>query len=339
MRTTSRSIDPTLLDHRASSRSALVALAALHHDPPVAPLTYATGFDALDIVLDGGIRQAELAIVTGKPGVGKTIAALQWARTMARNGLVSVYACYEHDETTLLTRLLACEIGETISADGVAMGSSPEQLVDEIRAISAGRTRISEAAERHPAIAAAAEGVARYADRLMLAASSKLDIDELAGAIEPFAGERVALFVDYVQKVPAGSRSAETDRVGAVAERLKALALEHRIAIIALSAADQSGLAARRVHAHHMRGAATLSYEADIILAMNDKLDIVSRSHVVDSPTRVQEFRDRVVVSVEKHRRGELADIEVEKDFVCARFEPSGRRVAERLWSEGSVER
>jgi predicted ATP-dependent serine protease len=32
----------------------------------------------------------EVLLVGGKPGVGKTIACLQWARSMARQGVVAV---------------------------------------------------------------------------------------------------------------------------------------------------------------------------------------------------------------------------------------------------------
>ena len=63
-------------------------------------------------------------LLGGKPGVGKTIACLQWARTMAQNGIVALYLSFEHDDITLLTRLLSCELGEMIAA-AVARQSDP----------------------------------------------------------------------------------------------------------------------------------------------------------------------------------------------------------------------
>ena len=102
---------PTVSDlvvGRPQIRSALATLAELHQltTPPSQQVVLPTGFDPLDDVLAGGIRQGEVVLLGGKPGVGKTIASLQWARAMAQRGVVAVYLCYEHDEVTLLTRLL-----------------------------------------------------------------------------------------------------------------------------------------------------------------------------------------------------------------------------------------
>src|SRR5687767_14515289 len=104
------------LTGRAQIRSALAALAELHHrtSPPAQRAVLLTGFEPLDEVLAGGIRQGELLLLGGKPGVGKTIACLQWARSMAQSGVVAIYLCYEHDGVTLLTRLLAGELGEMV---------------------------------------------------------------------------------------------------------------------------------------------------------------------------------------------------------------------------------
>ena len=81
-----------------------------------------TGFDPLDEVLGGGIRPGEVVLLGGKPGVGKTIACLQAARAMAQQGVAVVYLCYEHDDVTLLTRLLSCELGEILGAEPAARG-------------------------------------------------------------------------------------------------------------------------------------------------------------------------------------------------------------------------
>ena len=82
-----------LLVGRPRIRSALASLAGLHRNDRTArpgAVVLATGFDALDEALAGGMRQGEVMLLGGKPGIGKTIACLQWARTMARNGVVVV---------------------------------------------------------------------------------------------------------------------------------------------------------------------------------------------------------------------------------------------------------
>ena len=70
-----------------------------------------TGMDPLDRLLGGGFRASDFVLLGGRPGVGKTIAGLQWARAMAMSGATAVIASYEHDEQTLLGRLVALEIG------------------------------------------------------------------------------------------------------------------------------------------------------------------------------------------------------------------------------------
>jgi hypothetical protein len=72
---------------------------------------------------------------------------------------------------------------------------------------------------------------------------------------------------------------------------------------------------------------------------LNEKLAVVSRAHLAYSPTRAEEFKRKVVFSVEKNRNGSSdIHLEHEKEFGHYRFDPRGRWVAEHLWSEGSVE-
>ena len=103
-----------------------------------------TGFEPLDELLAGGIRPGELMLLGGKPGVGKTIACLQAARAMARQGVVVVYLCYEHDDVTLLTRLLSCELGEIVSTEPAALAGTGE-LQARLRDVAAGTITLTEA--------------------------------------------------------------------------------------------------------------------------------------------------------------------------------------------------
>ena len=131
----------------------------------------------------------------------------------------------------------------------------------------------------------------------------------------------------------------ENERIGQVIESLKQLALDQKLVVVAIAAADQAGLDARRLHLHHFRGSTALAYEADAVVVLNEKLAIVSRAHVAHSPTRAEEFDRHVVFSVEKNRNGTPdINVEFEKDFAHYRFHPRGRWVAERLWTEGSIE-
>jgi replicative DNA helicase len=159
-------------------------------------------------------------------------------------------------------------------------------------------------------------------------------------AVSRFAGEPCVVFVDYVQKVPVRPAPAtECERVGLVVEALKELALDQRLPVVAISSADRAGLTARRLHLHHFHGSAALAYEADVVVVLNEKIDIVSRAHVAYSAGRIGEFRRQVVFSIEKNRNG-MSDVDLEfvTEFGSYRFDPQGRRVAERLWHESAIE-
>jgi replicative DNA helicase len=328
---------------RGEMQSALTTLAQLRQTQPPASVssTRATGFVPLDDVLGGGVRPGELLLVGGKPAVGKTIACLQWARTMARRGVVAVYLCFEHDRATLLARLLSCELGEAAVGSGWPLDFGIEELQGRLRDVAAGALTLREALESDPLLAEAEQRLAVYADRLLLfQGTAQTDVPAISHAMRRFEGESAALFVDYVQKVPARPATrTEAERVSCVGEALKQLALEQDLPIVAIAAAEHDGLAARRLHLHHFGGSAALAYEADKVIVLNDKVPVVSRAHLAYSPHREDEFRREVVFSVEKNRSGVAnVDLEFTKDFTHYRFDPHGSWVAERLWTEGSME-
>ena len=342
---TTSTVVSDLVIGRPQIRSALSTLAELHQQTePAAHTVVPTGFDFLDDVLAGGIRQGELLLLGGKPGVGKTIASLQWARSMAQRGIVAVYLCYEHDDVSLVTRLLSCELGDMVDAAAAPGGSGlrHDELQARIRDVAAGSITLQQALESDPLLQQAHRRLAAYADRLVLVTGSggHTDINAIRDVTREYEGQPVALFVDYVQKVPVFPTIArEGERIGRVIEGLKQLALDQKLVVVAIAAADQAGLDARRLHLRHFRGSTALAYEADAVVVLNDKLAVVSRAHLAYSPTRAEEFHRQVVFSVEKNRNGSPdINLEFEKDFGHYRFNPRGRWVAERLWTEGSVE-
>jgi replicative DNA helicase len=329
---------------RGEMRSALSTLVELHQVAPgdVTGTGCATGFSPLDEALSGGVRPGEMLLVGGKPGVGKTIACLQWARHAAMRGMVVVYLCYEHDPAVLVARLLACELREAALAEGRHLDFALEELQARLRDVATGSLSLREALDSDPLLAHAERRLAAYADRLVLyqGSGTHTDVAALADATTRFAGEPCVVFVDYVQKIPVRPALAtEAERVGHVIESLKELALDQRLPVVAISSADRHGLTARRLHLHHFEGSAALAYEADAVVVLNEKLDIVSKAHVAYATNRIDEFRHQVVFSIEKNRNGATdVDLEFAKDFGHYRFHPQGAWVTERLWFQGSVE-
>jgi replicative DNA helicase len=329
---------------RESGRSAgstLVDLEATELQIP-RPTPFGTGFFPLDDVLNGGICAGDLLVIGGKPGQGKTIAVLQWARSMARTGHTAVFACYEHDEVTLLTRLLACELGEAIAGAQITDVMRLDGLRAGLRAVSSGRAAVREVLDSDPLLREAEERFAAYASNVILlrASGTRTDVAALSQLIELHRGDRTALFVDYLQKVPVMPEPAEeAERVKRVTEALKDLALGSNVAIVAVAAADRLGLVSKRLRLHHMRGSTALAYEADAAVILNEKIAVVAKAHLAYDSTRAAAFRHQVVFSVEKNRNGPSdVDLEFEKDFANYRFDPHGGWVVERLWEEGTIE-
>ena len=294
-----------------------------------------TGFDVLDDILGGGLHPGELLLLGGPPGVGKTIAALQWARQLARRGETALFVCYEHEPTTLLVRLLGLEIGEGGGDEKLAQGLTA--LLAEGDATGRG---LDELLRDHPSGSQALERLRSYADRLVMVRASGAhttleQIDELMRE-HSAAGTTSVLFLDYLQKIPMQPEPAEeAEKVTRTVEGLKDLALEHHMPVVLLSAVDSEGMRASRLRLFHLRGSSAIAFESDVVVMMNSKEKAVAKVHLTYDPVRARDFRNWVVFSIEKNRGGpNLLDLEYDKDFAHFRFDPDGGIVSEKLVDE-----
>jgi len=80
-----------------------------------------TGFHALDKALSGGFRSGELVLLGGAQGLGKTTFALQVMRNLAATGHNAVYFSFDHDNHSLIERLVSMEAAEIAGAMGVPL--------------------------------------------------------------------------------------------------------------------------------------------------------------------------------------------------------------------------
>ena len=271
-----------------------------------------TGFPLLDTYLGGGIRAGELCLLGGPQGLGKTTFALQIARNVARAGGSVAMMSYEHDATTLLERLVALEAGELFGVDGVTLRRVREALED----VSLHSGSMEDRLGVTTGGAEAVSEVRAYADRLLLHRSlgSATDLDAVR--------EAVRTTVERTERRPL-----------VVVEGLKDLALDLEVPVLAIVAADKEGLGpGRRVRVHHLRGSSALAYEADIVLMLNDKYEIVAKHHLVYDPSNADRYRQHVVLSVEKNRSGlDRIDLQLRKRFEQARYETEMLPVDEQL--------
>ncbi|HET9501795.1 MAG TPA: DnaB-like helicase C-terminal domain-containing protein [Marmoricola sp.] len=297
-----------------------------------------TGFDILDKNLANGFRSGELVLLGGPQGLGKTTWALQVARNVARSGRSVVFFSFEHDPQTMLIRLVALEAGEIGGVEAPGLG----RVRESFEATDGPGGKLT---ERLAGTVGGAEAVARvseYADRLLLHRStgSSTTLDVIREAVEMARKSTKQLplvVVDYLQKVkvPDGSQ-LEEERVTRVVEGLKDIALDMDIPVLAVVAADKEGISAgKRMRVNNLRGSSALAYEADTVLILNNKFDVVARHHLVYDIGNAERFKQWAVLTIEKNRNGQdQIDLEFKKRFDQGRFENTGQAVVEQLVDE-----
>jgi replicative DNA helicase len=303
----------------------------------------ATGFVPLDKSIGGGLRSGELFLIGGAQGSGKTTLALQMARNMAASGQATVlYVCFEHEEDYLVQRLVAMEsaLATLPKKTGAVKIQDVRQEVLSTFEAAAEAGQVAKLGA-NPRLRPSLERIARYGNQmyLMRGTATASTIENLHALVEARKGgaeQRLVLFVDYLQKVPVIPEPPdETEKVTRVVNGLKDIALASEIGVVAIVAADREGLKAKRLRNHHLRGSSAINYEADIILILNDKYNIVAKVNIEFNPYQAQRYRDWVVATVEKNRGGQdNVDLEWQKLFQYSCFDPNGRITAEKLIEE-----
>ncbi|HEX7537172.1 MAG TPA: DnaB-like helicase C-terminal domain-containing protein [Dermatophilaceae bacterium] len=302
-----------------------------------------SGFGALDAALTGGFRSGELALLGARPGLGKTTFALQVARNLVAANYSVVYFSFEHDNHNLLERLIIMEAAEIA-------GSLAVRLPAVRRAFEAPQSSDRMMEGRLAGTEGGVEAIQalqKYCERLHLHRSSgaETNVEAMRVVIENIrerTGMTPFVVVDYLQKVHAAAPSpdgrqsdhlSEDDRITEVVEGLKDMALDLTVPVLALVAVDKSGLAAAtRTRTQDLRGSSALAHEADIVLILNNKFDVVARHHLMYNSANAEQFHHWVVLSIEKNRNGvDNVDLEFHKRFEHSRFDTDGGRVEEEL--------
>jgi replicative DNA helicase len=300
------------------------------------------GFTPLDKTIGGGVRAGELLLLGGAQGTGKTTMAMQMARNIVLGGQASVlYICFEHDEEYMLNRIISMESAlATMPAKqgGVKLQDVRREILGTWLAQGTDKADLSS----NPRLKPALDRIARYGPNLYLLRGSQTTstVENMRALITKYkelsGDRRLVVFVDYMQKVPVFPEpNSETEKVTSIVNGLKDVALSLSVPMISIVAADKEGLKAARLRNHHLRGSSAINYEADIILILNEKYNIVAKVNIEFNPYQAQRFRDWVIVSVEKNRGGQHSvDLEFQKHFEYSCFDANGRTVQEKLIEE-----
>jgi replicative DNA helicase len=302
-----------------------------------------TGFGLLDSTLDGGLRSGELVLLGGNEGSGKTTLAVQMVRNAVRTGRHALVFSFEHDAQTLIQRLLSLEAGTLAVENGMhpSAGADVHAVRSVFEAEDPDRRGLADAISRVPYGAEALSMLHDYAARLHIHESDKTttphDIAAAVDTVTEEAGEPPMVLVDYLQKVPLHDFAGdETSRVTVVTETLKDMSLELECPVVCISAADRESLGSgHRMRTRDLRGSSALAYEADLVMILSSKENIVSREHLVYDLGAINRFRRWAVLTVEKNRHGMgQVELELEKDFEHGRFHTDAQVVTERLIEE-----
>lgn len=342
--TTSPSVPMQRPDRRRSVRALLDETDdAMRRGARPGAALWPTGFDLLDSTLDGGLRSGELILLGGAEGAGKTTLAVQMVRNAVVAGGHAVIFSFEHEPHTLLERLLSLE-----AATAALAADQPVAAAADVHAVRAvfesedpDRNGLVEALGKIPFGTDALLAVDDYAGRLQIhqsnATTTPLEIATIVHSIIEETGETPMVLVDYLQKIPLEDHAGdEASRVTIVTETLKDLALELECPMVCISAADRESLGAgHRMRTRDLRGSSALAYEADMVMILSSKEQIVSREHLVYDLGSAKAFRRWAVVTVEKNRHGlGQVELEMQKDFEHGRFHPKAQVVTERLIEE-----
>lgn len=295
-----------------------------------------SGFAALDKAMSGGFRSGELVLLAGAQGTGKTTFALQVMRNLTATGHGAVYFCFDHDNHTLIERLIAMEAAEVAGAMGVPLRSVREAFEARHRREPTMEGRLLDTEGGVEAV----QELREYGRRLQLHRSKSSDTDveamrQVIMKVREDTGQTPFVVVDSLQKVhfDSSTKLSEEDRVTFVVEALKDLTLELAIPVLAIVAG--SATTGKRMRVQDLRGSEAIVIPADVVLILNEKFDVVARHHLVYNLASAERFRNWVVMTIEKNRNGvDKVNIEFQKAFKQGRFDPEGGRVEEELVDE-----
>jgi len=253
----------------------------------------ATGIEALDELLDGGLQRGSLAIIGARPSVGKSALGLQLVAEIATNHSVG-FLSLEMSTAELYDRLLA-----SLGRESISRLKRPARGVNW-DAITAGVHRLQDR-------------------RLHVVDHSALNIRQVrsfARGLKRRKGLDV-LALDYVGLMPGlDQRQPRAYQLAEISGGLKVLAKELDIAIVALAQVNR-GVADRADQTpmlSDLRDSGALEQDADVVALLH-------RPEVA-RPDLGDDFRGYALLRVAKNRQGSTGDVHLRFDGPRSTFAP-----------------
>lgn len=208
----------------------------------------ATGFLDLD-ERTAGLQSSELCVLAARPSVGKTALAIGIVRHVAITlGLPVYFASLEQSRHELIERLL-CSIARVDShrlRKGTLTDYDSGRLLEARGPVK--RAPLFIADQAHQTVAQIAAGARRQKRK---------------------HGVRLVV-VDYLQLIaPEDRRAPRHEQVGAISRRLKGLARELRVPVLALCQLSRAAEEGDRPRLSHLRESGDIEANADLCLLMH----------------------------------------------------------------------
>jgi replicative DNA helicase len=241
-----------------------------------------SGFPDLDR-LTGGFNDGELTILAARTSVGKTSMAMQMARNAALLGQTVLFVSLEMSQSELTQRLLCGLTG--VDGRRLRIGRPSTDDTD----------RLMEAWEQ-----------CRQAPLYIADAPSQRMTQIEATARRLKAQEKLRLLVlDYAQLVePEDRKIPRHEQVSQVSRRLKQLAKELDIPILALAQLNREAAASDRPRLYHLKESGSLEQDADTVLLLH----------------RPDDDENIVEVDVAKNRNGPTGSVKLVFDKSTTTF-------------------
>lgn len=247
-----------------------------------------TGIPSLDVIT-AGLQQGELILVAARPSVGKTSFGLTVARNVAASGSTVLFCSLEQSVQELAQRLLVATSG----IEGQAIRHAGLSLQD-LAALRDARGVLLPMAERF------------WVDDTPL--QTVLRIASTARKLK--RRENLALVViDYAQLIgvdPEERKLPRHEQVGNISRRLKALARDLGIPVLALAQLNR-GVEDRpdqKPRLSDLRESGSLEQDGDVVILLH----------------RQRDWKDRLDLQVAKQRNGPTGECSVLFDRARMRF-------------------
>jgi replicative DNA helicase len=235
--------------------------------------------------VNGGPRPGELWIVGARPSVGKTLVLLQWALTAAAAGHKVKFFSLEMPREDLLRRAIAAQ--GRIPHGPLVRGDLPAEW----------RRRVVETLER----------IGGYPLEII---DSCRTLRAVTANVAATPGVELVV-IDYLGLVePEGRHDNRNQEVSFISRRLKTMAMDHGVPVLAAHQLNRSSESEnRRPALSDLRDSGSLEQDADVVLLLD------SPGHRQRGAEGLKEAVDVLVAKQRNGQRGLIINLRMEAQF------------------------